>query len=161
MKYKLLVVFISSSLVIASCSNDANVSTCINQLPVNLRRDANAVLKISVPDKLNTLKIGNLLSVVVETLSQEVVYVSPDDDLKFYLKSNNNWSLIENQLDFLSVVNQIKPKTDSDPGGMVLPASFDLPDNQISIHVCITVIGSESLDGTKSVSAYKEIILVR
>ena len=159
-KYKLYFLFIFLSLAVVSCSSDANELTCINQLPMGLQSNANAVLKISIPDNMNTLKLGNLLTVVVETLSHEIVYVSPDDDLKFYLRNNNSWSLIENKVDFLSVVDQIVPKTDTDPGGMAFPASFDFSENRTSIHVCITVIGSESLGGPKGVSAYKEIILV-
>jgi hypothetical protein len=160
MKPKLYLILSIQILLLVSCTENKTIPLCADQLPEGLRNDANTVLQISFPHNLNTLKINDDTYIVVDNTSQDIVYVAPDVDLKFYLLKENKWSLLENQLDFLSATGQIIPKTDTDPGGMSYTGRFRLQENQSTVQRCVTVEGVKDSNGVQSkVAAFAEVTL--
>lgn len=160
MKPTLYLIFSIQILLLVSCTENKTIPLCVDQLPEGLRNDANTILQISVPTNLNTLKIDDTMNIVVENISQEVVYVAPDVDINFYLLKDNKWSLLDNQVDYLSVTTQILPATDTDPGGMSYPGIFRIQENQSPIQICVTVEGVKDSIGVQSkVAAFAEVTL--
>ena len=160
MKLKLCLIFLLQMLFIASCSKENGTISCVDKLPEEIRNNANTALQISVPANLNTLKVDDHVVVVVENFSDNPINVSPDKGLRFYWLQADKWILIENRVDFLSVTNQIIPRTDMDPGGMIYTGIFELPEQRDSVHMCITVEGvNNSSNSPLIVGAFSEVIL--
>jgi hypothetical protein len=89
-----------------------------------------------------------------------MIDVSPDIDLKFYRFQEDGWGVLENQVDHLSVMDQISPKTSNDPGGMMYIGIFEMSEYQNPIQICITVEGVKSSSSSSpKVAAFTEITL--
>ena len=145
---------------LVSCAEKRDTISCVDQLSEESRRGANQVLQIVIPKTLNSFDIGDNVVIAVENSTKDIIDVAPDSDIKFYWLSESDWLLLENQIDYLSVTDQIFPKTNSDPGGLIYVGKFELSDKEAPVKVCITVEGDKHLNDYKTrVGAYVEVIL--
>jgi len=159
-KFKIHLLMVLMAIFIGAClDRNAGVS-CESLVPDTFRDGLNTVLQINAPSHINSFRIGESIFIVVDNLSDTVIEVAPDKDLKIFWWQGSSWSVARNGMNYLSVTDQLSPRTNVDPGGTIYNIVSDIPRQDKSVRVCVILEGIEDPDGSRSkVAAFTELIL--
>jgi hypothetical protein len=120
----------------------------------------NSELQIFVPDHINDFSFNTPVFVTVDNTTGETMSISPDRDLRVYWLDDGIWTNIRNNVDYLSVMDLIRPQSDTAPGGTIYTVIADFPDQSESIRICITLEANiKHTNSSSKVLAYTEVIL--
>jgi len=161
MKIRLHIVLILSIVYISACSaNRSENLPCSSLVNERLQIAINNSLVITAPNNINTFKYVDPISFNVDNKSDSVIEIAPDKNLKIYLWNKNKWQAVINQVEYLSEIDRIRPKSNTNPGGTIYPAVLDVPNNLEVARICIVLDGVENPDLSPSkVVSYVEVTL--
>ncbi len=152
-------ILLFSLCLIASCqSSSASLATCESLLPDIPSERINSELLLSTPGNQIEYNINDDLIFLGDNYSQDILIVTPDEDLQVYIWKDINWLKIENKLNYLSVVDRIGPKSPDDPGGQIYDVIYDQSLVKSPTRFCITLRAIKDPENKKIVVAsYIEI----
>lgn len=147
-------------LTMTNCGVQMDESSCERLLTESSHGDPNTAMQLSVPSHMNSFKIEDDIAVVVHNKSNTAIEIVPDQDIHVYVWKDKIWSLVENDVDYLSLIERISPKTNDDPGITIYSILLELPKQSNPVRVCITLEGVRDPDGSKTkIAAYTEALL--
>jgi hypothetical protein len=146
--------------VTAACGNTGVKTSCASLLPDIPQGELNRSLSISVPQDMNTFKIGNIVELVGEDHLTSPIEVVPDKDLKIFQWMGNSWSEVKNQINYSSRIEHISLPTADDPGIGVFELLFTLSPQFMPVQTCIILRGIKDPDSSRvNVAAYVEFTM--
>jgi hypothetical protein len=131
---------------------DINVST----------REMNSRLRLTAPRDVNSFKIGDMIWVELDNLSNTDVEIRPDIDIKIYEKTITGWMESKNCVFYPSQVNRLPTKQEDELASTDFNVSLchqiGTNNSDIRIFIIATVVQNGKPTKTKS-GAYVDVVL--
>jgi len=146
-------------MLLTSCNAEekASCKSLLGNLPPE---EVNTELKINAPPSFNSFRLGDDINLFADNYSHFPIEISPDKDLKVYWLQGNSWTETKNLVDYLSAVDRISVKSDSDPGGTTYSVTIDLSKRQGAVRTCIILYGIKDPDRNRvKLASYIELTL--
>jgi hypothetical protein len=120
MKKSIIVVYIFMIILITTCEGqNSKFSKEFPGVDV-LKSDTNKEISLSVLEQINTFIIGDPVFFFVENLASTPISFPSDYGTMIYLRENNHWVQIENDMGYSSGPKILQPKNQMLLGGIVI-----------------------------------------
>jgi len=89
--FPLLLIIGVISLTIYACAEQNNDLSCESLLPESSSKDVNTTFRVSAPPHINSFELADMIGLVVDNDSGDVIEVAPDRDMKVFWWKENSW----------------------------------------------------------------------
>lgn len=132
--------FLFILIFVTSChSKGSEQLSCESLISSEMITKANTDLRITYVDKRVVYDDLYELIIVVDNLSDKVLHLSPDSNLRVYFLKDSTWIQQKNTLDYPEFLNQIGVKSVDNPSGQLYSFYFDPSALGSSKDICITI----------------------
>lgn len=135
------------------------VASCNTSSPATLPLNRKSAITVSVPPELNTYKLNDFVTIVVQNNSNYEIAFLPQDGITLFMKSGDRWinieNLIPNSLDRKIILSPQSQTENSSMTVDVVPKASDIN----SVIIRIWVVGkyqstSQKVEGYVDVTLY-------
>lgn len=156
---KIKIISIFAFIFLASCNSFVpkekelmpDINTPVDQMNIEFRLFSEVNLK-------NTFTNGDDIGLRLRNISDKTIVFTYDYNIKMFLRDNDQWKLIENQLEYPRRNPILYPEKEYKPGlfiGMI-PYIQDMKENTT---IRIVVVGSVKDHPDEEVAAYLDVVL--
>lgn len=129
---------------------------------ITLTEDSmNKTIQIYIPPELNSFKIGDPISLVLENYSNELVVLPQDYGIHIFQHVDGEWELVENKMEYSSSKKLVNPNKDHNQLVFVTIFPNIFAEQKVSVRVVIEGYSS-ALEGEKpetKIGSYIDVTL--
>lgn len=123
--------------------------------------EMNKIIQVSTPPEINSFRVGDPLSLVLENYSNEQIFLPQDYGVRIFQLIDGDWEQVENRMEYSSSIKVVNPNNDLDQFVFVTVYPYIVSDQKVNIRVVI--VGNYFKEETGNlgdeVGAYIDVIL--
>lgn len=144
-----IIIGILASVFVASCGTGTSTSLSPNE---------NSIITISAPSSLNTYKINDNVTLVVQNNSEDKIAFPPEGAIRLSMKNDNNWVNIENLMANSVGREIILSSVKQEENSLFITSVFPKVPNTSTVVVRIVITGTDQSSNQK-VGSYVDVTL--
>jgi hypothetical protein len=105
-------------------------------------KEINTRILLAEPAGLSSLKIGDILNIMLKNISKDTIMFTPDYGIRVFEKQTGNWAEIKNDVGNPNVNLFLPPKGGTDPGLTIIYLNPALRETRVPVDIYVVVIGT-------------------